>query len=142
VLRDVEAGSRKRGSLVALLVGLTLVAAVHVFACAGHAHEGHHAPIAASATAAVPHAVDRSPELVAHDNGTGGSHDCCCPASHVCDGPLRTRQLSLLLLGLAVLACAMPYEWPGPGGTGRRPSPAPPPRAGAVLLQLACVSRT
>jgi len=143
VLRDVLSEPGRRGSLVALFVGLALFAAAHVIDCALlHAPDGHHNPAAVSAQSA-HHVVDCLADGPAHGLDLGGGEDCCGHAGHACDGPVRTQPLSwlMLLLGLAALGAAMPHAELVPSHVASRSSAAPPPRPGA-LLQLACVSRT
>ncbi len=140
----METGSRQRGFLVALLVGLALVAAAHVLACAAHASDGHHGPATVSVSSATVESEECPGEGAAHSHTPDDDHDCCTPAGHACYGPVRTEPVSLLmlLLGLAALGWAVPYERRALLGTGARRAGAPPPRPGLQLLRLACVSRT
>ncbi|WP_459179762.1 hypothetical protein [Streptomyces sp.] len=142
--QDVETGSRRRNCLVALLVGLALVAVAHVLACAADGPRGHHGLAAISAPATVVQGTDCPGEGAAHGHGPGDDHDCCSPAGHACYGPLRTEPVSLLmlLLGLAAVGWAVPYEQRVRLGAGGRRAGAPPPWPGLQLLRLVCVSRT
>jgi hypothetical protein len=144
VSQDVETGSRQRGFLVALLVGLVLVTAAHVLACAVHASDGHHGPATVSVSAATVESEDCPGEGAAHGHTLDDHHGCCSTAGHACYGPVRAQPVSLLmlLLGLAALGWAVPYEQRVRLGAGGRRAGAPPPEPGLQLLRLVCVSRT
>ncbi|MFG2302438.1 hypothetical protein [Actinacidiphila glaucinigra] len=139
----VAAEPRRRGSLIAFLLGLAFVATVHVIACAIHAPDLTH-PRQASASqhpssALLGDCSDDAPHGHHHSDDFPG---CYSPEEYVCDAPARPQSLLLLLLGLAGLAGAKHHTLAVHLGRVTSLFALPPPLSGPALLRLACVSRT
>ncbi|MFJ7244348.1 hypothetical protein ACIQWA_06810 [Kitasatospora sp. NPDC098652] len=126
---------RRRAPLIALVLGLVLLAMAHLTACAAHEHGTPHAT---TATVLERHAVA---ECAGSDRAHGqhsADHLCCDAADGSATVPGRT---GLLLLGLAVAALLLPDFRPPVRAIGAGPF-MPLSRGGTSLLRLACVSRT
>lgn len=139
----VPAEPRRGGSLIAFLLGLAFVATVHVIACAIHAPDLTHPPVASASQQLSGALLGDCPDDASHSHHhSDGSPGCCSPEEYLCDAPARTQPLLLLLLGLAGLAWVKRHALAVRLARVTSLLALPPPLSGPALLRLACVSRT